>query len=246
MTPSRRAENLLPGTTAIVVVANGGPTLWRSFLADLHEDPRRLVEEEHPFDAFVQRAVLGADASLGDLPRRWFWAAAQAEVHIDFRVLAELAGIGRASRLGLLLDDVHGPWVGLRAACFVAAPGPVLPGLGLAEDAPTRLSEHCGDCHRCVAACPGGAFPNGRWAVDLCSTWHHVSPTCASNCSAREACPVGADQRYDPDEIVYHYDRARGREALRRRLGIEPEGDRFEGVGPHWGDWRARVDVKGA
>lgn len=246
MAPARQTAALLPGATTIGVFANGGPGLWRAFLADLDADPRRLTDEANPFDAFVRRVVLAADAALGDAPRRWFWAAADAEVHVDFRVLAHLAGIGQASRLGLLLDDRFGPWIGLRAACFLVEPG-VNVGDPLAPVTPAEpaLSPRCEGCTRCADACPGVAFPAGRWAVDVCSTFHHLSDACASRCHAREACPVGADQRYDPDEIVYHYNRAAGREALRRRLGLAPGADRYDGIGPHWGDWRKRVDVKG-
>ena len=72
MAPARQTSALLPGATTIAVFANGGPSLWRAFLADLDADPRGLIDEANPFDAFVRRVVLAADASLGDLPRRWF------------------------------------------------------------------------------------------------------------------------------------------------------------------------------
>ncbi len=248
MGPNRTTSALLPGATDIIVVANGGPTMWRAFLADLKASPAGLTTEEHPLDAYVRREVMRADASLGDLPRRWFWAAATAEVHIDFRVLAHLAGIGGASRLGLLLDDRFGPWIGLRAACFVvdpaSAPGRTLTPTATSPALPA-LSPHCEGCDRCIAACPASAFPDGRWAVDVCSTFHHTSDMCAATCHARLACPIGADERYDPDEIQYHYNRKLGREFLRNLLALPAGADPYEGVGPHWQDWRKRVDVAG-
>ncbi len=242
MGPERVTGALLPGARAIIVVGNGGPTLWRAFVAALEADPGRLTREKNPIDAFVRREVLRADEALGDAPRRWFWAAADAETHIDFRVLAHLAGLGAASRLGLLLHDRWGPWLGLRAACFVD--------LALPFDRPQtatglELSAHCRDCHACEVACPGAAFPGGTWAVDACSTFHHTSTACASTCHSRAACPVGAKDRYDPDEFAYHSNRRLGRQALRAHLGVRDGADRFEGEGPFWRDWRTRTDVSG-
>src|SRR5688500_17206598 len=70
--PARRSAALLPAARSILVVGSGGGALWEAFCGHLAADPRRLTEEEHPVDAFVRRAVLAADATLGDVPRRWF------------------------------------------------------------------------------------------------------------------------------------------------------------------------------
>jgi epoxyqueuosine reductase QueG len=234
--PERRSQVLLPGAQSIVVLASGGATLWRAFLADLERDRRHLTEERNPLDAFVARSVLGADGLLGETKRRWFFAAADAELHLDFRLLGAIAGLGAASRLGLLLHPRFGPWLGLRAACFLAC--------ALPESAATP--DLCAGCPApCAAACPGGAFPAGRWDVDRCSAFHTESAVCESSCQSRRACPVGGDERYPDEAIAYHYNRTEGREWLRAHLGIAAGEDRFAGEGPHWQTWRARVDVKG-
>lgn len=235
--PARRAEALCPGARAVVVVGNGGSALWDAFLADLRGDPRGLTDEPDPLDAFVRRAVLAADAALGAVPRRWVWAAADADVHVDFRLLAHLGGLGAQSRLGLLIDREWGTWTGLRAACFVGAE---LAATGPVDD------DICAGCPApCGTACPGGAFPGGMWAVDPCVAFHQESAVCARSCAARLACPVGTDRRYRPEHYAYHAHRESGRRWLRAHLGIPAGADRFEGTGPYWGDWRARVDVKG-
>ena len=242
----RTTAALLPETRSIVVVGNGGPDMWRAFVRDLEAEPTHFTHEEHPLDAYCRRAVDRADRVLEGRKRRWFWAAAQAELHIDFRVLARLAGLGEASRLGLLLHPTFGPWLGLRAACFVDLELP------FATPAPAGdpLSPSCAHCSSCVDACPGSAFASAdargpTWAVDACSTFHHTSTRCASTCHARAACPVGAANRYDADEFAYHSNRPLGRVGLRARLGLAPGADRYAGEGPHWRDWRERVDVKG-
>lgn len=232
---ARKTAALAPGARSIVVVANGGRALWSALLDDLRAHPEHLTATAHPVDAYARRQTDALAPLLAGARHRWFHAAAEADVHIDFRVLGQLAGIGADSRLGLLLHPEYGPWIGLRAACFVDA-----------ELAPTSAAPSaCVGCAApCAAACPGGAFPDGRWAVDPCVAFHAASPDCASRCFAREACPVGAAHRYTDAQYRYHYDRFGGRRALRDALGVHD--DPHEGEGPHWGVWRARVDVTGA
>lgn len=235
--PERRSAALLPGARSILVLGSGGGALWDALLAELRADPRRLAEEAHPLDAFVERRVRQADAELGERPRRWFFAAASAELHLDFRVLASLAGLGRRSRLGLLLHPEYGVWLGLRAACFLTEP--------LAPTGPLS-GDPCEACPApCIPACPGEAFPGGHWHVDPCSAFHAASPACTSSCAARSACVASPHARYDADEYLYHYDRARGRARLRELVGLAEADDAFEGVGPHWQTWRRKVRVTG-
>lgn len=234
--PARQSTELLPGTQSILVFGSGGGQLWDSFLDDLVANPRHLADEEHPLDAFVRRRVEAADPALGPVPRRWFFAAANASVHLDFRLLADLAGLGGRSRLGLLLSPDYGVWLGLRAACFVAAPAPF--------SAPAAADPCAGCPAPCIDACPGEAFLAGHWSVDRCSAFHAVSPRCASSCDARRACPVAPHARYNDDEFLYHYDRAQGRARLRQLVGLPEAEDAYEGVGPHWQTWRKKVDVR--
>ncbi len=236
-TPARRGAVVAPGARSILVVGSGGGALWNAFLADLQRDPGGLTREPHPLDAFVRRAVAAADGALGTVPRRWFWSAAEAEVHLDFRVLAQLAGLGSPGRLGLLMHGVYGPWLGLRAACFLDAE--------LAADAPGG-PDLCAGCPApCVTACPGSAFPGGQWSVDACTSFRLADATCKAACHARAACPAGAAHRYPDEEVAYHSDRATGRRWLRAHLGLADGADPFDGVGPYWGTWRQKVDVKG-
>jgi hypothetical protein len=235
--PERRSDVLLPGTAAILVFGSGGRTLWNRFLDELRAEPAHLTGEAHPLDAFVNRRVRAADPRLGAVPRRWFFAAADAELHLDFRALAQLAGLGRRSRLGLLLHPEVGVWLGLRAACFLAAP---LPALG------PLAGDPCEGCPApCLSACPGDAFVAGHWSVDRCSAFHAASARCASSCDARGACIAAPEHRYDDDAILYHYDRARGRARLRQLVGVDEADDGYEGVGPHWQTWRRKVRVHG-
>ncbi len=239
MPPARQTEALLPGGRAILVLGNGGDALWQAFLTDLRQDPTGLTAEQHPIDAYVRRQVLAADSLLGAVPRRWFWAAADADLHLDFRVLAALGGLGATSRLGLLIHRRYGTWLGLRAACVLAADVSI-------EGALAAPPDLCDGCPApCVSACPGSAFPKGTWDVVNCTTHHSDSGDCERLCHARMACPVGLAERYPPEQIGYHTHRESGRRWLRAHLGLPDGADPYEGIGPHWGDWRARVNVVG-
>jgi hypothetical protein len=218
--------DLAPWSRSILVLASGGPALWADMLEAMHLDPRRLTDEAHPLDAHVTR--LTDAAPMGGIRHQWFLATATAPVQLDFRTLAVLAGIGSPSRLGLVIDPELGPWMGLRAACFVDV---LLPASSPAPDV-------CDGCSApCMGACPAGALSSGQWDVTTCASYHRDSTDCAQTCHSRMACPVGVSHRYSDLERVYHYDRAAGRVALRAALGIKDGDDRFSGVGPHWGDW---------
>jgi len=230
---SRHADVLFPGTKSIIVLGSGGGALWNSLLEDLRRNPRGLFDEQHPFDAFSQKQVSRVDTLLGEVPRQWFFASGMAEIHLDFRVLAHVAGLGSESRLKLLMHPVYGLWSGLRAACFTHE---VLP---YNEPGGT---DFCTDCDSpCITACHGGALEGGSWSVDRCTAFHHESNECESICHSRMACPVAVEHRYPPEERAYHYNRKLGREWIRAQLNVSD--DPYEGLGPHWGTWKAKVDV---
>lgn len=234
--PARQASTLQPGARSILVVGSGGPALWHAFLADLRRTPRHLTHEPHPLEAFVQREVLRADQVLQAIPRRWFFASSDSSVQLDFRLLAQLAGMGSRGRLGLLMNARHGPWLGLRAACFLEA--------DLLAD-PPAAADLCEGCPApCIQACPGKAFPTGHWDVDRCSTFHQESSQCSTRCHARLACPHGVESAYPLEELLYHEDSYTGRGWLRAHLGLSESEDRYPGERPHWADWRARIDAK--
>ena len=221
-----RTDDLFPEATSILVLASGGRALWDAFVADLTKHPKHLSEEQHPLDAYVKRCIDDASSVLGDTPHRWFFASAEADVHLDFRTLAVRAGLGAPSRLGLVIDGVYGPWMGLRAACMLSVSLPV------SEPA----ADHCGPCPApCVSACPGSALEGGRWSVDVCASFHRTSTDCDTRCDARSACPLGHEHRYSEVQARYHYNRAVGRDELSQALKIEDK--KYSGIGPLWADW---------
>ena len=224
--PALRTSILAPGTQSIIVFASSGGHLWRAFMEDLRSSPHHLTHEPHPLDAYVERSLLTASECIPGVEHRWFTPTVDAPVHLDFRSLAVQAGIGVGSRLGLVIRPDVGPWLGLRAACFVSAEIPPSP----------VVADVCGDCPRyCEQACPGDAFTKGQWDVAKCASFHQVDHRCARGCDARMACPVGGEHRYSDLQRLYHYDQATGRRRLAEQLAILQ--DKQEGVGHEWSSW---------
>ena len=224
--PGLTSADLAPWAKSILVLASGGRALWDDMCEAILEDKRRLTRTPHPVDCHVGEIVQGVPLSM--VRHRWFMATATAEVQLDFRSLAVLGGIGSPSRLGLVIDRQFGPWMGLRAACFLEWELP-----------PSRPApDVCEGCSApCVSACPAGALPDGQWDVGVCAAYHRTSKDCDQTCHARVACPVGEAHRYSDLEQIYHYDRARGRVLLREALGVDAADDPHQGIGPHWEAW---------
>ena len=120
-----------------------------------------------------------------------------------FTRLAECAGLGRPSLLGVLVHPVFGPWIALRAALLVP--------LILAAPRPADGFDPCPGCteRACVDACPAGAVTAAGWDVPRCAAHRlQAEDPCASRCHARFDCVIGRPYRYSPDALEYHQGRA--------------------------------------
>ncbi len=181
---------LLPGARSVLVVGSSGRRLWERFTAWLAADPsERLLGEPNPLDRYVATLLDEGSALLeaAGVRARRFEPTLQARPQLDFRRIAELAGLGSPSPIGLIVHPTHGPWWATRGAWLVDG-----------EIDPTPpVSGPCPTCSApCVRDLPAGA------AFTLL----------AATRAAREACPLTAD-RYTDEQLDYHYapidDRAR-------------------------------------
>ncbi len=223
------ATHRLAATTAgaIVVIGNGGGGFWRAYRDHVARRPED-AELAHPLDAFTARVLtayaLPVAERLGGRPalRLPFEEAA---VPLSFVHLAEAAGLGRRSLLGVLVHPEFGPWMALRGAILVDAASPAA--------RPAAGFDPCASCRDrpCVAACPGAAVSHpAGWDVPTCLAFRVErggDNPCVDRCHARVACVYGRHHRYPDDALAYHQGRAfaamRGRRASRVRRPARPE-----------------------
>jgi len=188
------------GRTAIVV-GHGGGGFWAAYRARAAEDPA-LAGRAHPLDDFtawivedrLAPAMPGATAVLPFRPRT---------PPVSFVHLAEAAGLGRRSLLGVLIHPEFGPWIALRGALLVDAVA--------RAPRPAAGFDPCAVCRErpCVAVCPAAAVTAAGWDPGRCID-HRLAhdADCRISCGARDACVYGRAHRYSPDALAHHHGRA--------------------------------------
>lgn len=114
--------------------------------------------------------------------------------------LAEMAGWGRSSPLGLTIHPTYGLWLAHRVAFLT----------DISWDYREASADHpCDSClnRPCETACPVGAVSlSGGFDVAVCLS--HRAPIgseCEYQCFSRNACPVGATYRYGLEQMRHHY-----------------------------------------
>lgn len=190
-----RAPLAFEGRAAVLV--GNTRALWPPFVAWLREDPAR-VYIANPLDGFVAERLSAALRHTMTPVARVI--APYERGAPDFVALSERAGLLRRGAGGLGVHPVYGPWVALRALIVFDTP-----------DVGPTAREPAAACSHCATAC-GPAFaalqlPPTEAAFRAPGTWEAWA-------AARAACPLGAEHRYDADQLRYHY--THDHEILRR------------------------------
>jgi hypothetical protein len=203
-----------PHVRSVLVIGHGGGAFWTHFQRARAADPA-LAAAADPLDAFTRAVVTTAVAPVAaGLPIVYpFEAGATA---LSFVHLAESAGLGRPSLLGVLVHPEFGPWIALRAAVLLPFP--------CSAPRPADGFDPCPRCveRPCIGACPAAAVGPVGWDVPRCAD-HRLSGAgdgCDGGCHARLACVYGQAHRYPPDALAFH--QAHARAAMRRATGITP------------------------
>jgi len=230
-TPAARYDAVVPARWAIgphapdvrtlVVIGNGGGAFWEAFQRG--GGPATAARHD-PLDTFTRTVVTEEVRSLGTElggPVRIVFPFDGGPPALSFQHLAECAGLGRPSLLGVLVHPEFGPWIALRAALL----------LPFVLDAPRPADgfDPCPTCveRPCITACPGAAVGSAGWDVPACVA-HRLRGAgdgCDAGCHARIACVLGRSHRYPPAALAFH-------QASARRVFERGRGTAEDAAGP--------------
>ena len=182
------------GERQLILFGHGGRRLWECVQAS-------GIGGNDPIDDYSIRTVQQwfADCLPGKRCRILF----PGEQPIGLQALGQLAGWHQPSPIMVGVDKEWGSWYAYRAVAL--ADTDFVASLPLEERSP------CPTCvaQPCVAACPAGALTDGRFDIAACSRYRlQADSACALGCLARQACPVGAEHRYQPEQIAHSYSRS--------------------------------------
>jgi hypothetical protein len=191
--PDDDVPALPDGAPAATVLVVG--SLSNTLLPILKERAEWRDGVPDPLDRYTRAALtaLADDARLGVV------FPFDGPPYYPFQRWALRTGGFSRSPMGVLADEPHGPWLGLRAA-FLARE--VLPVTGGGRDGPCPT---CADTP-CISACPAGALSSSGYDVPRCLSWLAANPSadCHRGCLARRACPFGRDHAQGYDEAAFH------------------------------------------
>jgi hypothetical protein len=177
----------------LVLLGNVGPGLWGHFAAG-----SELTDGgPDPLDRWSERVIGALGRALGARPLFPFGGPP----YLPFIAWAKRAEPVAESPLGMLIHPEHGLWHAYRGALAFAE--------RLELPAPDTRPRPCDSCagKPCLTACPVGAF--GAEGYDVAACVGHISGPAGAECldrgcRARDACPVGRERAYGPDQMRFH------------------------------------------
>ncbi len=184
-----RAARVHPACRGVLIVGNGGRSLWPIFSASPEARLRR-----DPLDSYTRRVLRdvasGVDAAFA------LYSDKREGQYLPLVALAERAGFGSPGRVGVLIHPEYGPWISIRGALFLNHT--------LAFEPPAAFDPCRGCPAPCAAACHGGVIGPRTVDVEGCFRTKLLDRRCRSACDARSACVVGPDHAFSFEQIAHH------------------------------------------
>jgi len=182
-----------PQEKQLILFGHAGRRLWECVQAE-------RGDEKHPVDEYSVRTVQRWIAqAIPDARTRFaFPIGLPTGQHVGLQRLGTLAGWHHPSPFMVGIDAQWGSWFAYRAV--------ILTDTELPATEPVDYGYPCITCasKACITACPGRALDSGTMDFRACQTERlkEGSP-CALGCCARQACPVGAEHRYESSQIEH-------------------------------------------
>ena len=186
-----RAAALAPGARGALVVGNGGRALWEAFA----RAPERALAAD-PLDAYTRRVHAEAARACDPAAAVGFYADKRDGAYLPLVALAERAGFGVPSRLGVLIHRAFGPWLAIRGVLLVAD--------ALRDPEPAPFAPCAGCPAPCASACRGRVIGKTSFDAAGCYQTRLTHPGCAATCDARVACVVGREHAYSREQLAHH------------------------------------------
>jgi len=122
--------------------------------------------------------------------------------------LGEAAAWSAPSMMGLGINKTYGLWFAYRALFVVRGNVPQ----SLVLHPQTSAASLCIECKDkpCISACPGKAVSEetsleDTFSVQKCFDYRSSdNNSCATQCHARRACPIGQEYQYSEEQLAYH------------------------------------------
>ena len=176
----------MPEAVAAIVVCHHVTTMDEWIWYQPADGPERCDADDHVLEVCVDLLErldgFGFQSRIVDYP---------GESGLQFRFVAQAAGMGRIGRNAFLLHPEWGPWVHLRVLATTAPIG----------ESPARHCHGvCAECDQCADACPAGAITEDGFEGLQCRAYrrergeyepvgearvYHWCLSCA------QACPIG-------------------------------------------------------
>jgi len=178
---------------AVLLVGQVGRAAWHPFQAWRARQPDNLP---NLLDAWSREVIGEAAEQVGARA-----VGPNDKPYQPFQRWAMRAEGLKPSPLGILMHPTYGLWHAYRGALLFD---------GEIQIEPPREQIHlCDACIQkpCLTACPVGAYSADGFAYPDCQSHlkTHEGEACMSGgCLARNACPVGAEFRYFPEQQAFH------------------------------------------
>lgn len=187
---------------SLVLIGNAGPAMFARFASE--RDSARDLMDHWTQDVLTPLA--------NELEARVVFPFDTP--HPPFLTWARAAGAGHPSPLGMNIHPEFGLWHAYRAAFLFDEAIAVPPAHETKSPCETCMDKPC------LATCPVSAFSaGGGYDVPACVTHLGASEgeRCRSGgCMARNACPVGLEYFYSPDQTGFHM------VAFMKARGVDP------------------------